>query len=837
MKIDNNKLIPHLWMLAVLFYLLRSIAEPVKYLFFISFGLLLINFSYFFIINYKKNGIINCLFVSKEFQILGLFLLLGIMLSQQFELLPVKSLINFLGISFFYLIYLDYKDQIQIKKVLKGWIIFTLIIGTIGLLKWLNIIFEVNWSWFSVFYKYGTSLVSEYNFYACYFIISTVIYYYALKKNFIQTKLIINQAILFLYLLNIIMSGSRRGLILLAILLLFSIYLLIVKRKKKKLLFYKNLFFLNALFYSLLLILIVLIPFRTKIINKKSTQTNIAISIYRYSTLFISNITYSLLYDRLWPQSTIYENDNTDWDEYATYNNLVEGNIKNKHRGLKNEYWLAYASEKNSTNLFYNGDFEYGLNFWGEIAPDSIKHKIIKTKYGNAIRVSRADGNGYWPLEYNGREIYYYKGVKYKFKFKYRVIKGSGMPFMIGWWVDEGEGYKHNLSKSIEKLDNEWYECTASYKFKENQTNLPTFMNTQHPNTIIDFTDIELTCDDSLNRPIYVDQLKQVKGTNLFYNSNFENGATFWTAITLDSVDHKLIETQYGKAIRVTRKKGSGYWPLAYQGRDIYYRKGLTYYFRFKFRVIKGEEAPFQIGWWLIENEQHKHNLKKNIYPLSDKWFECIASYKFKEDHYSRVITFMNSQKANTIIDFADIELICNDTLNRSMYVDENIDLLRNIEESRMKQQLEIEKDNFLSERTNRWKYTLELWQTEYQWHNKLFGQGFDYLEKFGQKFFPDEKRLDYPHNPIISSFLYSGIIGGLFYIYFLFLTFWYYWKYRKHHMVFFIMYLVTFFFVFVSSDNHFDTPIFAFLSLIPFITRYVVKEKGNKNVIEKKPE
>ena len=153
MKIDDNKLIPFLWTLVVLFYLLRSIAEPVKYLFFISFGILLISFSYFFIINFKKNRIINFFFVSKEFHILGLFLLLGIMLSERIELLPVKSFMNFIGISFFYLIYLDYKDQIQIKKVLKGWIIFTLIIGTIGLLKWWNIIFELNWGWFAVFYK------------------------------------------------------------------------------------------------------------------------------------------------------------------------------------------------------------------------------------------------------------------------------------------------------------------------------------------------------------------------------------------------------------------------------------------------------------------------------------------------------------------------------------------------------------------------------------------------------------------------------------------------------------------------------------------------------------
>ena len=149
-----------------------------------------------------------------------------------------------------------------------------------------------------------------------------------------------------------------------------------------------------------------------------------------------------------------------------------------------------------------------------------------------------------------------------------------------------------------------------------------------------------------------------------------------------------------------------------------------------------------------------------------------------------------------------------------------------------MNRQPGTEKKELLSERIARWKYARELWQTEYKWSNKLFGGGFDYLDKFGKKFYPEEDRKDYPHNPIISSFLYSGLLGGFFYIYFLVLSFWYYWKYRKHHLLFFLLYLITFAFVFISSDSHFNVPIFAMLSLVPFITKYVVKEKEQKNPI-----
>lgn len=134
-----------------------------------------------------------------------------------------------------------------------------------------------------------------------------------------------------------------------------------------------------------------------------------------------------------------------------------------------------------------------------------------------------------------------------------------------------------------------------------------------------------------------------------------------------------------------------------------------------------------------------------------------------------------------------------------------------------------LREDTFKGSRTARWYYAWLIFK-DYPWYKKIFGGGFDYLEKFGSEF--GVSKFDYPHNPIISSFLYSGIIGGLFYIYFLILVFWYYWKYRKHILVFFLMYLVTFSFCMFSGNSHFSVPIFTFLSLIPFLTKYYVNKK-----------
>lgn len=826
MKIDSSKIIPPIWALAVLFYLLRTIAEPLKYPFIVSFGILLIFYLYFILKDSKKLQIKKYLSVTKEFQILGLFLASGILLSTQFEILSIKSFINFLGISIFYLIFFEYKDQIQLQKLFRGWLIFTLAIGVLGLLKWLNFLLEFNIGIFSIFFESGSSLVSEYNFYACYFIITTISYFYALHKKYLIGKLVANLSIVVLFLLNIALSGSRRGLILLAVSFIAVIIFLVVKRDNKHLILYKNLFYLNAFLCSLLLVFVILIPFRSKIVTERDSQSKIAATLFRYSKIFSPGITYSMHYDMLWPKTFEYENDRTNWKKYTTYNNFAENTKMARYQNLKNDFWHKFDKTAHSENLLYNGDFKYGNRFWGINAPDSIEHEIINTKFGNALRVSRREGNGYWPLKYSGREIIYSKGVSYTFRFKYRVIKGSEVPFKIGWWINEGDGYKNDLTGNIRKLDQEWLEFTASYKFKGDHRNLQTFMNSQEANSVVDFADIKLSCDDTLNKPKYLDQLLQLEGYNLLYNSNFEHGTKFWGSDTPDTIEHELIESEFGKTLRVSRKDGKGFWPLAYQGRNIYYYKDLTYYFRFKYRVIQGSGTPFNIGWWVQDTEQKQHNLRKNVFPLNDDWLECIASYKFEKDYYGRTKIFMNSQEANTIIDFTDIELICDDTLNRPMYADEKIEEIKMLEELHKEQHYGYEKEKLLSERTVRWKYAFEIWTSEYSWFNKFFGKGFDYLELFGHKFYPDEDRVDYPHNPIISAFLYSGLIGGFFYIYFLALSFWYYWKYRKHHMLFFILFLVTFVFVSISSNSHFNVPIFAMLSLVPFITRSIAIEK-----------
>jgi hypothetical protein len=125
--------------------------------------------------------------------------------------------------------------------------------------------------------------------------------------------------------------------------------------------------------------------------------------------------------------------------------------------------------------------------------------------------------------------------------------------------------------------------------------------------------------------------------------------------------------------------------------------------------------------------------------------------------------------------------------------------------------------------RIERWRYGYYLFKEYYTLKQKVMGNGFDYLNQFGVKF--GEATLDYPHNPFISAFLYSGIIGGLIFLWYMFLVFYYYIKYLKYHKFFFVCFLIICFFSIVSADTYFSIPVFSVFCIFPFFTRYMVEK------------
>jgi len=135
--------------------------------------------------------------------------------------------------------------------------------------------------------------------------------------------------------------------------------------------------------------------------------------------------------------------------------------------------------------------------------------------------------------------------------------------------------------------------------------------------------------------------------------------------------------------------------------------------------------------------------------------------------------------------------------------------------------------NTFFSPRLLRWNYALKLYK-DYSGSEKVFGSGFDYLQKFGKEFL-ETKGFDYPHNIFLSVLLYSGIMGLLVFLWLIFETFKYYLKSKLY--VLFVAYLLILSFVLFSGDSIFELPLLTGFIVIPYIYKIVsLKTNSQQN-------
>lgn len=246
---------------------------------------------------------------------------------------------------------------------------------------------------------------------------------------------------------------------------------------------------------------------------------------------------------------------------------------------------------------------------------------------------------------------------------------------------------------------------------------------------------------------------------------------------------------------------------LVYDSVQITSLSDTSYFVNYKFQV---KESNSGIGYIIIGYE---NSLKNEKFSIAD------AKYKLTQikDSAFQVNSFQYKFLRN-LID-SENNGLTNNTMGLT-----NGDLIQ--------WQDSLSSDNKLMDsRIQRWKFA-SFYFKRYHFIQKLFGAGFDYLTVF-PIIFPENgtnKGPDYPHNPIISTFLYSGILGGLFYIYFLGLSFYRYWLLRKKLALFGILYSLAFAFTFFSGNSHFSVPSFTLLSLLPFA--FPIKKKINNSII-----
>lgn len=132
--------------------------------------------------------------------------------------------------------------------------------------------------------------------------------------------------------------------------------------------------------------------------------------------------------------------------------------------------------------------------------------------------------------------------------------------------------------------------------------------------------------------------------------------------------------------------------------------------------------------------------------------------------------------------------------------------------------------NSFIGDRVSRWEFAFKIYIKEYNWKQKIFGGGFNFLNWFGFYFDRDKTRSDYPHNPFMSVLLYSGIFGLFFYVIFIAKVFYYYLKHYKDYKILSVFFIITFFFSFFSAGSPFDPPIMGFFVILPFFFHSILK-------------
>lgn len=454
-------------------------------------------------------------------------------------------------------------------------------------------------------------------------------------------------------------------------------------------------------------------------------------------------------------------------------------------------------------NLFFNGNFSEGKFNWLANA-DSTRHEIIDTPFGRGLRVSRSDGDGgYWSLYYEGPAIIYNAGHTYQLKFNLKVEKGNEMPFNIGWWANDGsKGYSSvRLPLSVRDLKNGWKEVSGTYTFESTFYGLPSFLNSLQDNSVVDIANVELKdLDRNDSVASFVDQLGLV---------DIKKNKGVWHKYTLKS----MCTDGYAPVYMSFAKKGA---------RDFKSLKGYVIfaYPKYEIRKYSNIAEPQRPTSELIDRYTPAYEIRTDTrFVASDH-----PNYKFRSEaglstfSFSILAFLMQQDVDHDPVRNLTAKLISEDT---TYYGYKKNLVVRPIS------------NKFIGERLMRWQFALQIYTKEYNWKQKIFGGGFNFLNWFGYYFLKDKKASDYPHNPFLSVLLYSGIFGLLIYLIFFYKVVFYYVKYFKEYPIISIFFVITFFFSFFSAGSPFDPPVMGFFSILPFFIHYIHK----KSISESNPE
>ncbi|MCF6242466.1 MAG: hypothetical protein L3J74_14095, partial [Bacteroidales bacterium] len=154
--------------------------------------------------------------------------------------------------------------------------------------------------------KVSISLTTDYNFYSLFFIFSLLFEFYLIYKNQVH-KTSKEFIFVWIFIINIFLSGSRRAVIVLLLLLGVSIFFLFHSKRKRNIFLYKVITSTQIIAVFMVFTFSILVIFRNYIIIKTKQRNNITQLSYRYASFFNKNISYFDFYNILWTIDTEYK--------------------------------------------------------------------------------------------------------------------------------------------------------------------------------------------------------------------------------------------------------------------------------------------------------------------------------------------------------------------------------------------------------------------------------------------------------------------------------------------------------------------------------------------------
>src|SRR5699024_1632161 len=106
----------------------------------------------------------------------------------------------------------------------------------------------------------------------------------------------------------------------------------------------------------------------------------------------------------------------------------------------------------------------------------------------------------------------------------------------------------------------------------------------------------------------------------------------------------------------------------------------------------------------------------------------------------------------------------------------------------------------------------------------KLFGNGFDYLDEIGRV---SSLKEDYPHNILISALLYGGVVSFLLTLIVIIFTIKLYYNKNIEYRAFFVWYIIGVLMLMASKNSLFSVQFILLLFLLPYINDNISRLKS----------